>query len=338
MTAGRFAAITGRYPGLRIGVVGDFFLDRYLIIDPALAETSIETGLPVHNVVEVRSQPGAAGTILNNLAALGVGEIHPVGFSGEDGEGYELRRALAALPGVILDNFLTTPSRRTPVYGKPLVVEPPSPPRELNRLDFKNWTPTPDELGRDLASRLHNLAGKVDAILLLDQVELPGTGVVTAAVREAAHQALRSRAGLLLLADSRQGLGGFPPLAFKMNAAELGRMMGVAATEPESVARQAAELSAKTDQPVFITLAERGMVGALPGQAPEHVAAFPLRGEIDIVGAGDSVTANLAAALSAGADAREAMELAMAAASLVIHQLGTSGVATVPEIRRLLAN
>ena len=42
----RLAAITGRYPALRIGVVGDFFLDRYLEIDPAKGEVSIETGLP----------------------------------------------------------------------------------------------------------------------------------------------------------------------------------------------------------------------------------------------------------------------------------------------------
>ncbi len=71
MNAERFQAITGRYPGLKIAVVGDYFLDRYLEIDPAKAETSIETGLPVHNVTGVRSQPGAAGTILNNLVALG---------------------------------------------------------------------------------------------------------------------------------------------------------------------------------------------------------------------------------------------------------------------------
>ena len=70
-------------------------------------ETSIETGLPVYNVVEVRRQPGAAGTILNNLVALGIGEIHAVGFCGDDGEGYELRRALARRPGVMLEHFLT---------------------------------------------------------------------------------------------------------------------------------------------------------------------------------------------------------------------------------------
>ena len=95
----RFAEITERYSRLKIAVVGDYFLDRYLHIDPAKAETSIETGLPVYNVVEVRSQPGAAGTIVNNLVALGIGQIHAVGFCGDDGEGYELRQALSQCVG-----------------------------------------------------------------------------------------------------------------------------------------------------------------------------------------------------------------------------------------------
>src|SRR6266705_901546 len=99
MNTERFSEITSRYASLRLAIVGDFCLDRYLEIDPARQEMSIETGLPVHNVVNVRSQPGAAGTILNNLVALGISEIYPVGFAGEDGEGFELARSLARLPG-----------------------------------------------------------------------------------------------------------------------------------------------------------------------------------------------------------------------------------------------
>ena len=67
MNPTRFDAITGRYAQLRVAVFGDFCLDRYLEIDPERKEISIETGLPVHNVVNVRAQPGAAVTILNNL-------------------------------------------------------------------------------------------------------------------------------------------------------------------------------------------------------------------------------------------------------------------------------
>src|SRR5437016_10009485 len=89
-----------RLPSLTIGVVGDLFLDRYLDLDAALTEPSIETGLDAYQVVRVRSYPGAAGTIINNLVALGVGRLVPVTVIGDDGEGYELRQALAALPAV----------------------------------------------------------------------------------------------------------------------------------------------------------------------------------------------------------------------------------------------
>jgi bifunctional ADP-heptose synthase (sugar kinase/adenylyltransferase) len=82
-------------------------------------------------------------------------------------------------------------------------------------------------------------------------------------------------------------------------------------------------------------LAERGMLGAAPDGPAKHVAALPVRGAIDIVGAGDSVTANLAAALASGASIQESLELATAAASVVIHQLGTTGVASLADIEPL---
>src|SRR5947199_4751460 len=92
--------ILERLPALRIGVLGDLFLDRYLDIAAALTEPSIETGLDAYQVVRVRSIPGAAGTIVNNLVALGTGHVCPISVIGDDGEGYELRRALQQMPGV----------------------------------------------------------------------------------------------------------------------------------------------------------------------------------------------------------------------------------------------
>ena len=103
------------------------------------------------------------------------------------------------------------------------MLEPGQPPRELNRLDSKNWTPTPLELQRDLAERVRELARRVDVLVLLDQVDIAETGVATPLVCEAAHAALVERSELRVLADSRRGLQSFPPLGFKMNAAELGR-------------------------------------------------------------------------------------------------------------------
>ena len=68
MTCERLAELLAAFPSLRVAVVGDFFLDEYLDVDPALAEVSVETGKTAHQVVGVRHSPGAAGTVVANLA------------------------------------------------------------------------------------------------------------------------------------------------------------------------------------------------------------------------------------------------------------------------------
>jgi rfaE bifunctional protein kinase chain/domain len=337
MNAARFQEISSRYPNLRIAVIGDFCLDRYLEIDPAKREFSIETGLPVHNVVRVRSQPGAAGTILNNLVALRIGEIFPVGFCGEDGEGFELRQSLLARAGVKLDYFLQTEQRRTFTYCKPLVVESGKPPLELNRLDSKNWTPTSALVQGRLIDSIARLSTHVDAMVLMDQVDLPETGVITSKVLEAVRCLVEELPELLIIADSRRGLRGYPPVSLKMNAAEFSALTGGGSDlTVEEVRQAAASLARQHQRNVFVTLSDRGIVAASPYAEPSHVPALPVRGEIDIVGAGDSVTANLIATMAAGATVKESSEIAMAAASIVIHQLGTTGTASTKEIAQLL--
>ena len=324
MTPQRFQEITDRYPSLRIAVVGDYSCDRYLEIDSSKKETSIETGLPVHNVTNVRAQPGAAGTVLANLSALGVGELWPVGFCGCDGEGYELQRALEQMPSVRMKYFFESKTQRTFTYCKPLVLEPGQPPRELSRLDSKNWHPTPEALQKKLADAVRALAGKVDAFVILDQVDEPETGVVTqnllAAIEEIKSQTL-------VIGDSRRGLKNWPHIIYKMNADELARLNE---GEPETAA---AELARQTGQPVFVSLAEKGIIVATPRDELAHSPALPVRDPIDIVGAGDAVTANLAAAIAASAELSEVLELANRAASIVIHKLGTTGTASVAEMR-----
>ena len=337
MTSDRFNALTSAYATLRLAVLGDFCLDRYLEIDPAKKEVSIETGLAVHNVINVRAQPGGAGTIVNNLSALGVGSIFPIGLVGEDGEGYELSRALERLPGVQLRHFVRTPHRHTFTYCKPLVVEPGKPPVELSRLDLKNWTPTPAWLQGLLVNQLQDVAERTDAIIVLDQVDIPQTGVVAQNVLAALRGLVEAKPGLLVLADSRRGLRGFPPVVFKMNAAELAALRGARGElSPEQGEEAAAAIAFENGRSVFVTLAGRGMLGTTANGHAEYVPALPLRGKIDVVGAGDAVSANLTAAVAAGANLREALEIANAAASVVIHKLGTTGTASVPEIRSLL--
>ena len=335
MQTARFELLAKRFAGLRVAVLGDFCLDRYLEIDPDRKEMSIETGLPVLNVVNVRAQPGGAGTILNNLSALGVGSIYPIGFAGDDGEGFELCRALEARPGVQLDHFLRSAERRTFTYCKPLIVAPGKSPVELNRLDSKNWTPTPAPLQELLLQHYLELAPTLDAVMVLDQVDIAETGVVTKKIIK--NLLTGGTANQLILADSRRGLRDFPRVMFKMNAVELSALTGSKQDLTlEQIKETAGALARKNGQRVLVTLAEWGIVGASAQGEVEHVPALPVRGEIDVVGAGDAVSANLVTSLAAGATLREALEIANIAASIVLHKLGTTGTANVKEISGLI--
>lgn len=337
MNSQRLRDITNRYGRLSIAVLGDFCLDRYLEIDPNRSETSLETGLPVHNVVRVRAQPGGAGTVLNNLVALGVGRIVPVGFSGDDGEGFELARSLRTLSGVCMESFLQTSQRRTFTYCKPLLVEDGIAPRELSRLDSKNWTPTPPVVENHIIARLRALAEQIDALIIMEQVDVAETGAITRRVLDVVGEMAAQRPEMCILADSRRSLRGYPAVGLKMNRSELGMLLGGnAPTDVESSTHAAAELARRHGRRVFVTLAEDGLLGADPSGEVVHRKALPVRGEIDIVGAGDSVTANLTAALAGRATLAEVLELAGAAASVVIHQLGTTGTASISQIAELI--
>src|SRR5262245_43138444 len=119
------------HPRLSIALVGDIFLDKYLDLDAALTETSVETGLDAYQISHVRCYPGAGGTVLNNLRALGVGELHAISVIGDDGEGYELRRALHERQ-VDTGGVLVRSDRMTPTYAKPMLSQPGATARELN--------------------------------------------------------------------------------------------------------------------------------------------------------------------------------------------------------------
>jgi sugar/nucleoside kinase (ribokinase family) len=118
-----------------------------------------------------------------------------------------------------------------------------------------------------------------------------------------------------------------------MNAAELAALLD--RPEPlrsEAIREAAAETACAHGRPVFVTLSERGLLAAGPDGETHHVAAVPVPEPIDIVGAGDAVSANLAAALAGGATLPEALTLAAIAASVVIRQLGTTGTADVADL------
>lgn len=316
-----------RFSTRRIAVVGDFFLDKYLDIDPALAETSIETGRNAHQVVAVRPSAGAAGTVVSNLAALGTGTLHAIGAIGDDGEAYDLKKSLDRA-GCTTSGLLAYSDLMTPTYLKPRDVTDPSLEGEHDRYDTINRRPTPSGIVDDVVAALDAVLAEVDAVIVLDQVEEAECGIVTSSLREAIALRAERYPDVLFWADSRRRIRQFRKVIIKPNQFET---VGHANPLPEDrialddVKQALPELRATTGAPVCVTLGERGMLVSDP--KIQLVPAVRVEGPLDPTGAGDSATAGAVLAIASGATLPEAALMGNLVASITIQQLATTGTA-----------
>lgn len=322
----RLKEILARFADIRMAVLGDYFLDEYLVIDPTLAEISIETGLSANQVVAVRSSPGAAGTVCSNLVALGV-KTQAIGIVGEDGNGFELVHGLWSRR-IGTDLLIEAPERFTPTYTKPMRRQADGTEVEMERVDIKNRTATPAHLQERIIENLWMAVESVDGIVVGDQVQEEECGVVTTAVREELALLSRRYPQKVFFADSRCRVGKFRDVLIKPNEREAAAALGKSEAREEELL---ADLFRMTGKPIFLTCGARGIYG-FDGRRSFRCPALPVSGPIDIVGAGDSASAGIASALCAGATLQEAAEMGTLVASVTIRKLGTTGTASRDEV------
>ena len=332
----RLKALLGRLPGIRIAVVGDLFLDRWLFIDPQLDEPSLETGLPAWQVVRDKRSPGAGGTVLNNLSALGVGGMFAVSLLGEDGAGRDVELALESRR---VDTRFIVRSREvvTPQYIKPMILSPGGPATEQNRIDVKNLRPTPPALEEMLLQRLMLAAKEADAVILLDQLTQENRGVITQGMRRCAMEMAKLRPELLIFVDSRAFIHLFEDVTVKCNHLEAARMAKHAQGEVfsrEETFGDLKMLTAQTGKTAFVTCGEHGIMAQEGGRCvlvPAVKHSVPL----DICGAGDAATAGIVSALCAGASPGEAAFFGNLAAGVTVRKIGDTGTVAPEELLRL---
>jgi sugar/nucleoside kinase (ribokinase family) len=302
-----------------------------------VGEMSIETGLEAHQVVNIRNSPGALGTVMNNLSALGVGLMMPSTVIGDDGHGFDLLREVRRLP-VDPQNIICAPERLTPTYTKPMQPVGDEV-RELNRLDVRTRGPLSVKVQAFLCERIEHTWQSCDGLIVLDQVNEHGCGVVTDAVRSFLQLLSEQNPQKLIYIDSRQRLRDFAFGVLKGNRTEIALACKIdPAADISEFQIAAAKLSKKTKQPVFCTLGELGTLVATSDGQTTIVPAPQVMGPIDIVGAGDSATAGIVSALLCGATPVEAAELGNLVASITIQQLGTTGTASPAQVRAVNGN
>jgi len=327
ITLERLTFLLERFPRLTVGLVGDLFLDRYLEIPAAVPEYSIETGLEAYQVTRVRNTPGALGTVMNNLAALGVGTIRPVTVIGDDGHGYDLLKSLSSLP-VDARHIVRCPDRLTPTYTKPLRQGADGVWQELHRLDVRTRAPLDEATLRQVCRQLDEVVRSSDGLIVLDQISEENHGVVHDAVRAHLAEISRNQPEKLVYIDSRVFLARFHFGTLKGNRSEI-----LAAAGAEAGVEQAVRtLADRTGRPAFCTVGEDGCLVGRPGGETVRVPGHRVSGPVDIVGAGDSATSGIVLSLLAGATETEAAAVANLVASITVQQIGTTGTATPQQV------
>jgi D-beta-D-heptose 7-phosphate kinase/D-beta-D-heptose 1-phosphate adenosyltransferase len=315
-------ALVERFPQAHVWVAGDVMLDEYIVGE--VERISPEAPVQVVHVAETFSRLGGAANVARSISTLGA-RVRLCGTVGTDPAGDEVM-LLCGETGIDASAVGRIDGRQTTRKTRVLGLR-----QQLLRLDWELNEPCPEALSRSLIGKLDD-GPPPTSVILSDY----GKGVVTPASARALIDAAAARQVPILV--DPQG-GDFTvyrgATLLKPNLKELedgtGRQLRGASDE-ELIDVVTGFLDATDVEAVVLTLSERGMLVVSRGQKAEIIPAQP-REVYDVTGAGDTVIAVLALALSVGAGLADAVRIANAAAGVVIREVGATSV----EKERLIA-
>ena len=308
----RLEALLDRASAQRVVIVGDAMLDVYLRGD--VERISPEAPVPVVRVRERHDALGGAANVAQNVAALGAG-CTLVATVGADVAGTRLRAMLAAIgadPTALVDVARPTTTKTRVLARSQQVV----------RFDEEDDADLEGAATGQVLDAVHRAMDGATALVLEDY----NKGVLVPAVIEAAIGRARS-AGIPIVVDPkfRNFFAYRGATVFKPNRRELEAALGAAVDLAHPAALPATLERLGVDH-LLLTLGEQGMALLSPEGEPFRVPTTA-REVYDVVGAGDTVTAYLAAMLGAGATPREAAVVANFAAGVEVGKLGAQSVA-----------
>lgn len=308
----RAAEILEAVRDTRVLVIGDLMVDRY--VSGSVDRISPEAPVPVVLVEEERAAIGGAGNVAANVSALGAACVM-VGCVGDDEGGRTLRDTLERL-GVGVSGVVTAPDRPTTVKTRVT-----SRMQQIVRFDREDESDVPAEVARQLVDAVEELVTRCDVVIMEDY----NKGVLVTAVIEAALAAARTSGVPTVVDPKRRNFFAYHgATVFKPNAKELADALG-AFIHPEDPEWMEATRRRLDCRHLLLTLGGRGI--ALQSADRGHLTVPAVaRSVYDVSGAGDTVTAVVAATLAAAGTAAEAAVIANHAAAVEVSK---AGVATV---------
>ena len=313
-SAKKIDAVLARFPRVRVLVVGDLMLDRY--VWGRVSRLSPEAPVPVVRADRESLHPGGAANVAANVRALG-GQPAVCGVVGRDTAGRRLRAELQrggiAVEGVVTSSAYATITKTRIVAHSQQVVrvdrDPPAAPGPRIGARLRAW------VARGLPD--------FDVCVVSDY----GKGAIDAALL-ARLATLRTKLKFVYVIDpKRRNFAHYRGASLvKPNADEAEQASGVELDGEAGLERAGRRLLERwQSEAVLISRGEAGLSLFRPGRGAAHFPAAA-REVFDVTGAGDTVVAVCALALGAGAPPETATRLANHAAGVVVGKVGTATV------------
>lgn len=314
VTAKRAASILRAARGKEIVVVGDLMLDEF--VWGTVSRISPEAPVPVVDVSGRSFHLGGAANVAHNLHSLG-GEPLLVGVLGEDDAARRLRGVLGEV-GISGNGLLTDPTRPTTLKTRILAQG-----QQVVRADHESKANISGSLEKQAIEKVVAALEHASALVLSDYRK----GTFTKRILTECTRLARRRKLPILVDPKLAGFASYRGVSLVTpNIHETELITGAPISDAPGLARAAKSILNKLRcQAVLITRGEQGMSLFEKGKPPLHIGATA-REVFDVTGAGDTVIATIALALSGGASLAESAHLANRAAGIVVGKLGTAAV------------
>lgn len=316
-------------------VFGDYCLDKYIYSYPNHDEVSIETNLPAFQIEHVKNYAGAAGTICNNLRSLGI-PVLCAGAIGNDGIGYDLQNCLNSISAdfspLIIDNLISTNSYQKLMRWNGNTFE------ESTRYDFKNVSGLSEKLEEKIIDNLERYVPQASAVIILDQYEDENAGILNRRIKNKLNSLAKQYLDIIFYVDSRAYGNDYQNMLMKCNMDEFLKLNGLTDNRisRNDFLLMMTEFEQRTNNHLLVTWSEKG-VFFIKDFELVNVPSFRVEGPIDIVGAGDATTSGIMLGLLSGLSLENAALVGCAVSSITIQQMGTTGIATIEQVKERLS-
>lgn len=307
----------------KILVVGDLMIDHYLWGN--CERISPEAPVAIVDIARETTVLGGAGNVINNLKALGA-EVSVSSVIGNDDNGQELMSMLKSID-VDCTNLIIDEDRKTSKKSRVIAVS-----QQVLRYDNESKEEIADSCVDSILNSLSGDIDKYDIVILSDY----GKGVLTRELCEKVINLSNSN-GIKVLVDPKgsdftkyRGAYLLTP-----NKKEAVLATNIEIKDEESLKEALLKLKNECDLDVsLITLSEDGIATY---ENELKISPTVAKEVFDVTGAGDTVIASIAFALSAGKTIEETAAFSNLAAGVVVGKIGSATV-TLDEIEEYEAS